>query len=276
MVAGRRHVHHRAGDEFVGQPALEVGRVAGLTARLATRRLLGRGRQRGGGRPERRLPILEAGRQILDLGRQAADHRFQFGDARLELETLGAADRLVHAPDATKPRPIQLRQFSAALVNGYLGFYYPTEDIVRDAYMQARGAREALKAWLDGRVQRILDGKQPGADSTFVYYWLKNGGLGENFRRMDIVFECFHNFLAFSQWGNSVYNVAARLAPTHGDPKVRAWFARTMENAPDKAETTGGFTPLDRFVMELFRTINPNEGSLSRPKRTRQLLAAEL
>jgi len=170
--------------------------------------------------------------------------------------------------------PDAVRQFSSGF-NTVLGFYYPTEEIVRDTYMQARATREALKAWLDGRVQRILDGEQPNADSTFVYYWLKNGGLGENFRRMDIVFECFHNFLAFSQWGNSVYNVAARLEPTRGNPHVRTWFARTMENAPDKADTPGGFSPLDRFVMELFRTINPNEGSLSRPKRTRQILAAE-
>jgi len=170
--------------------------------------------------------------------------------------------------------PDEVRQFSSRF-NTVLGFYYPTEEIVRDAYMQARATREALKAWLDGRVQRILDGKQPDADRTFVYYWLKNGGLGENFRRMDIVFECFHNFLAFSQWGNSVYNVAAKLEPTHGDPKVRSWFVRTMENSPDKADTKGAFTPLDRFVMELFRTINPNEGSLSRPIRTRQLLSSE-
>ena len=29
---------------------------------------------------------------------------------------------------------------------------------------------------LDVRVQAINDGKQPDADRTFVYYWLKNGG----------------------------------------------------------------------------------------------------
>jgi hypothetical protein len=131
--------------------------------------------------------------------------------------------------------PTEVRQFSASF-NTVLGFYYPTLEIVRDAYMQARDTREALKAWLDMRVQAIKDGKQPDADSTFVYYWLKNGGLGENFRRMDIVFECFHNFLAFSQWGNTVYNVAAKLEPTRGDPNVRAWFDKTMKNGPDKAD----------------------------------------
>lgn len=169
--------------------------------------------------------------------------------------------------------PAAAKQFSTGF-NTVLGFYYPTLEVVRDAYIQARNTREALKAWLDGRVQAILDGKTPDADRTFVYYWLKNGGLGENFRRMDIVFECFHNFLAFSQWGNMVYNVGAKLEPAHGDPNVRAWFERTMSHGPDEA---GGspFTPLDRFVMELFRTINPNGGSLSQIGRMRQLLPSQ-
>lgn len=35
-----------------------------------------------------------------------------------------------------------------------------------------------------------------------------------------------------------------------------------MRERPDEADT-GAFTPLDRFVMELFRTISPNAGSLS-------------
>jgi len=169
--------------------------------------------------------------------------------------------------------PTEVRQFSSGF-NTVLGFYYPTLDIVRDAYMQARNSRESLKAWLDVRVQAIKDGKQPSADSTFVYYWLKNGGLGENFRRMDIVFECFHNFLAFSQWGNMVYNVAAKFEPTHGDPNVREWFEKTMKNGPDEADGSP-FTSLDRFVMELFRTINPNAGSLSTLARSRHLLAAD-
>ena len=93
-----------------------------------------------------------------------------------------------------------------------------------------------------------------------MYYWVKNGG--EHFRRKDIVFECFHNFLAFSQWGNTLYNTMALLAPGHGDPGVRSWFARTMAEGPDEMDGVA-FTPLDRFVMELFRTISPNGGSLS-------------
>lgn len=166
--------------------------------------------------------------------------------------------------------PAEVRQFSTAF-STVLGYWYPTLEIVRRAYMQARNTREALKAWLDVRVQAIIDGKTPDADRTLVYYWLKNGGLGENFRRIDVVFECFHNFLAFSQWGNMVYNVAAKLEPTHGDPDVRAWFEKTMKNGPDTSDGSP-FTPLDRFVMELFRTITPNAASLSMVRRRHALL----
>ena len=47
-----------------------------------------------------------------------------------------------------------------------------------------------------------------------------------------------------------------------GNAEARAWFKKTMEGDPDNA---GGaaFTPLERFVMELFRTISPNGGSIS-------------
>jgi hypothetical protein len=66
-----------------------------------------------------------------------------------------------------------------------------------------------------------------------VYYWVKNGEMGENFRRKDMVFECFHNFLAFSQWGNTLYNIMARLESTNGDATVRSWFEKTMKKDPD-------------------------------------------
>ena len=91
----------------------------------------------------------------------------------------------------------------------------------------------------------------------------------ENFRRKDIVFECFHNFLAFSQWGNMLYNVMSRLEPNTGDPAVRSWFARTMKDSPDEMDASA-FTRLDRFVMELFRTISPNTGSVSALAAQRQ------
>ena len=169
--------------------------------------------------------------------------------------------------------PVEARQFSEGF-RTVLGYYYPTLEIHRDALMLCRKARPALKAWLDERLQRIIDGKQPNADQTLVYYWLKNGQLGEVFPRVDILFECFHNFLAFSQWGNMVYHVGAALEPTRGDAKVREWFEKTMKNEPDKADGTP-FTRLDRFVMELFRTINPNAGSFSTVTRLRDVRGSE-
>src|SRR5439155_19145092 len=121
--------------------------------------------------------------------------------------------------------------------------------------------------------QAVIDGDVPDPEGTFVYYWLKNGGQGENFRRKDIVFECFHNFLAFSQWGNTLYNILARLDAVHGDPTMRTWFERTMTNGPDESDG-GAFTPLDRFVMELFRIISPNGGSLSTLEALRHALGS--
>lgn len=63
-----------------------------------------------------------------------------------------------------------------------------------------RELRQPLKDWLDARIQDVIDGKVPNPEATFVHYWVANGRLGENFGRKDVVFECFHNFLAFSQW----------------------------------------------------------------------------
>ena len=167
--------------------------------------------------------------------------------------------------------PEAVKQFSRSF-NIVLGFNFPTLPHVRDAYMKGRETRTPLKEWLDERVQMILDGKLADADTTWVYYWLKNGGLGENFRRIDIVFECFHNFVALSQWGNVIYNIAKRLEPTAGDASIRASFEQTMAIANPDASDGGAFTPLDRFAMELLRVINANDGSGSVPMNVRREL----
>src|SRR4029077_1606406 len=46
-----------------------------------------------------------------------------------------------------------------------------------------------------------------------------------------------------------------------GDPAVRASFQKTMSGNFDSASTA--FSPLELFVMELFRVISPNGGSIS-------------
>ena len=157
--------------------------------------------------------------------------------------------------------PPEVKEIGSSFV-AVLGFWYPTEQVVYDNYMRVRQLRPLLKDWVDKRVQDIIDHRVPNPEKTMVYYWIKNGELGENFRRKDIVFECFHNFLAFSQWGNTLYNFMAQLEATKGDPAVRSWFEKTMKDDPDESDKST-FTRLDRFVMELFRTISPNAGSLS-------------
>ena len=62
--------------------------------------------------------------------------------------------------------------------------------------------------------------------------------------------------------GATIYNMMLKLDKNTGDPAVKSWFKKTMENGPDTA-ASGAFTPLQRFVMELFRTISPNAGSIS-------------
>lgn len=83
-----------------------------------------------------------------------------------------------------------------------------------------------------------------------VYYWSKNGNLGENFGRKDMVFECFHNFLAFSQWGNTLYNVMVRLEATKGDSAIRSWFEKTMKDGPDETDNSM-FTRLVVFLWPM-------------------------
>ena len=166
--------------------------------------------------------------------------------------------------------PDAVRQFSAAF-SASAGFWFPNLEIMQQNYLRARKWRGATKEWLDNRVQTIADGKLSNADSTFVYYWLKNAGSGEYFRRIDVIFECANNLLATSHWGATLCYVAGKLEATDGDPDIKAWFARTMSNGPDKSDGSP-FTPLERFVMELLRVITPNPGSLSRLQGNNKLL----
>jgi hypothetical protein len=69
-------------------------------------------------------------------------------------------------------------------------------------------------------------------------------------------------FVAFSQWGNTIFGIMSRLSKDSGDPEVRASFTKTMSGDYDHA-TGSPYTPLELFVMELFRTISPNSGSIS-------------
>ena len=168
--------------------------------------------------------------------------------------------------------PPEMREIGECFIN-VIGYWYPTLQVVHDNYMRFRELRPRLKDWLRDRVQDVIDGRIPNPEKTFVHYWDKNRGQGENFRDKDIIFECFHNFLAFSQWGNTLYNIMEDLDAVNGDPSVRSWFEKTMTSGPDEMDDSP-FTPLERFVMELFRTISPNGGSVSSLAARQQFFGA--
>jgi hypothetical protein len=157
--------------------------------------------------------------------------------------------------------PARVRQVAQSF-NAVLAYGDPTHKIFYEHYMTVRSHLSFLKQWIDERIDDLMNGTTADPDKTFVYYWLKNGGAGDFFRRKDVVFECLHNFLAVSQWGSTMYNIMLKLGKDTGDPDVRAWFKKTMESNFDEANGAD-FTPLERFVMELFRTISPNAGSIS-------------
>ena len=74
--------------------------------------------------------------------------------------------------------------------------------------------------------------------------------------------------MAFSQWGNTLYNIMAKLGRDTGDAQAKDWFTKTMAADYDNPDGSA-FPPLERFVMELFRTISPNAGSISAMTETR-------
>ena len=132
-------------------------------------------------------------------------------------------------------------------------------------YMTVRELRPQLNRWIRARIE-ILSAGGPGAKTTIAYYWVKNDIPIEN-----VVFECFHNFVALSQWGNSIYGTI-ELLREGGNSEVRAIYEATMKdpnrNNRSQAEP---FSPLDCFVMELFRTIVPNNASISAQQNVQRL-----
>lgn len=157
--------------------------------------------------------------------------------------------------------PREVRQIGESF-NTVLAYRDPTQRIVYENYMTVRSNLDFLKSWIDEKIADVVSGKTPEPDKTFAYYWERNGEGSSYFEHKDVVFECFHNFVAFSQWGNTIYNMMSRLGRSTGDPATRDWLKRTMEGDPDNAAGSA-FTPLERYVMEMFRVISPNGGSIS-------------
>ncbi|MDE1997080.1 MAG: hypothetical protein KGI75_31560 [Rhizobiaceae bacterium] len=163
--------------------------------------------------------------------------------------------------------PDRVREIGESF-NTVLAYRDPTQRIVYENYMIVRSHLDFLKSWIDEKITVIKEGKMPGGEKTFAWFWIKNAGDGEYFSPKDVVFECFHNFVAFSQWGNTLYNIMTTLGRDTGDPAAKDWFRKTMQGDFDGTDGSA-FTPLERFTMELFRTISPNGGSISALTETR-------
>lgn len=157
--------------------------------------------------------------------------------------------------------PFEVRQIGESF-NTVLAYRNPLLPITYDNYMIVRERLDFLKSWIDDRLSDIENGKIKDPEKTIAWYWLKNAGDGSHFDKKDVVFECFHNFVALSQWGNSIFGIMSRLSEDSGDPAVRASFQKTMNGDFDNANGAP-FPPLELFVMELFRVISPNGGSIS-------------
>jgi hypothetical protein len=103
--------------------------------------------------------------------------------------------------------PFQVRQIGEAF-NTVLAYRNPLLPITYDNYMIVRERLAFLKSWIDDRLADIESGKTKNPEKTMAWYWLKNAGDGSHFAKKDVVFECFHNFVALSQWGNSIFGFA--------------------------------------------------------------------
>jgi hypothetical protein len=159
--------------------------------------------------------------------------------------------------------PFEVRQIGESF-NTVLAYRNPLLPMTYENYMIVRERLEFLKSWIDDRLADIESGKTKNPEKTIAWYWLKNAGDGSHFAKKDVAFECFHNFVALSQWGNSIFGIMSRLSEDDGDPAVRASYQKTMSGELfDSAGGATAYSPLELFVMELFRVISPNSGSIS-------------
>jgi hypothetical protein len=143
--------------------------------------------------------------------------------------------------------PPQVRAIGEAF-NTVLAYRNPLQEIVYENYMTVRALRPFLTKWIDERLDDITNGRIADADKTIAYYWLKNAGDGKHFAKRDVVFECFHNFVALSQWGNSIFGIMTRLNENDGDQAVRAAVQKTMSGDFDNANGAP-YTPLELRLL---------------------------
>ncbi|MCS3932742.1 cytochrome P450 [Bradyrhizobium elkanii] len=157
--------------------------------------------------------------------------------------------------------PREVREIGKAF-NTVFAYRDPLLPVTYQNYMKVRELQDFLKSWIGKRIDDIQSGKIKNPERTMAWHWLKNAQDGGHFSKKDMVIECLHDFVALSQWGNAIFRVMSLLSEDRGDQAVRASFQKTMSGNFD---TAGGasFSPLELFVMELFRVISPNGGSVS-------------
>ena len=139
----------------------------------------------------------------------------------------------------------------------------------KDNYLYVRDHHQELKDFITLNLEKLENNPQAYSD-TFCYHWMLNGeGV---FDKKDIIFECFHNFLALSQWGNTIYNIINLLRDDFCPDeynyelsvKVKNHFEELMAGDYDAPSSEcSPFSKLDTFTMELFRVIMPNPSSFS-------------
>jgi hypothetical protein len=137
-------------------------------------------------------------------------------------------------------------------------------------YMYVRENRAKLNDWV-GKHFRNIKANPQDFTNTFVHYWIENSGEGAGgYEEKDIVFECFHNYLALSQWGNAFYNMVNLLREDNQDAEaqvIQTYFKEMMNgdySAKASKSDSNAFSKIDFFIAELMRVIMPNTGSISR------------
>ena len=145
------------------------------------------------------------------------------------------------------------------------GLPQPTQKVVYDNYLIVRKNLDFLKSWIDDRLKDILSGKTPEPEKTLAWYWMKNGEESEYFNHQDVVFECFHNFVAFSQWGNTMYNIMATLGRDAGDAQAKDWFTKTM--AGDSTSQRVSFPPWNASSWNCFAPFRQRREASQRWRR---------
>ena len=117
--------------------------------------------------------------------------------------------------------------------NTVLAYRNPTRQIVFENYMKVRDLLNPLKEWIDERVKDLEKKCSPFPAFLSQYQAIVFSGLGVRPSRKDIVFEVFHNFVALSQWGNTIFGIMSRLTKHGGDAEVQASFVKTMSGDYD-------------------------------------------